>query len=106
MFSRVFLGMHSINQVLFGLLIGIYSFVPYYLYVERWIIWMCLEICRSKKPLTELLIIYAGVFIAIAVEVMITFVPTYNNSEFLNVIHSTAGCENVMEARSFQYRCF
>ena len=33
MFSRVILGMHSFNQVLLGLLIGSYTFVPYYLFV-------------------------------------------------------------------------
>lgn len=33
MFSRVYLGMHSINQVMLGLMIGAYSLIPYYLYV-------------------------------------------------------------------------
>jgi membrane-associated phospholipid phosphatase len=33
MFSRVILGMHALNQVLFGFMIGCYSFVPYYLFV-------------------------------------------------------------------------
>ena len=35
MFSRVILGMHSMNQVMFGFMIGCYTFVPYYLFVER-----------------------------------------------------------------------
>lgn len=35
MLSRVILGMHSFNQVLFGCMLGLYTFVPYYLYVER-----------------------------------------------------------------------
>jgi membrane-associated phospholipid phosphatase len=33
MFSRVILGMHSLNQVLFGCLIGCFSLIPYYLYI-------------------------------------------------------------------------
>lgn len=42
MFSRIFLGMHAINQVMFGFMIGVYSFIPYYLFVERWILHVCL----------------------------------------------------------------
>ncbi len=42
MFSRIFLGMHAINQVMFGFMIGVYSFIPYYLFVERWILHACL----------------------------------------------------------------
>lgn len=33
MFSRMYLGMHSLNQVLFGLMLGAYSLIPYYLYI-------------------------------------------------------------------------
>lgn len=32
MFSRVYLGMHSINQVLFGFMVGCFSMVVYYLF--------------------------------------------------------------------------
>lgn len=32
-FSRIILGMHSINQVLFGVLLGFYSLIPYYMYM-------------------------------------------------------------------------
>jgi membrane-associated phospholipid phosphatase len=44
MFSRVILGMHSLNQVLLGCLLGCFSFIPYYLFIERlilkWIIFI------------------------------------------------------------------
>lgn len=33
MFSRVILGMHTFNEVLMGLLIGIYAISLYYLYI-------------------------------------------------------------------------
>ena len=65
MYSRVFLGMHALNQVLFGLVIGIYSFIPYYLYVEKWIIWGCLELVKTKRFLTELFIIFALMVVCI-----------------------------------------
>jgi sphingosine-1-phosphate phosphatase 1 len=32
-FSRVYLGMHSINQVLFGIMLGVYFLVLYYSYM-------------------------------------------------------------------------
>lgn len=32
-FSRIILGMHSINQVLFGVLLGFYFLIPYYMYM-------------------------------------------------------------------------
>lgn len=46
MFSRVILGMHSFNQVLFGCMLGCYTFVPYYLYAERFILRWVLSIFR------------------------------------------------------------
>ena len=47
MFSRVYLGMHSINQVILGLMIGVYSLIPYYLYFEKIIFKFCLYFLSS-----------------------------------------------------------
>ena len=35
LFGRIFLGMHSYNEVLLGFLFGIYFLIVYYLYIER-----------------------------------------------------------------------
>jgi membrane-associated phospholipid phosphatase len=40
-FSRIFLGMHAINQVLFGITLGLYFLVIYYTYMKKNIIKMC-----------------------------------------------------------------
>lgn len=32
-FSRIILGMHAINQVLFGVMLGFYFLIPYYMYM-------------------------------------------------------------------------
>lgn len=37
MFSRMSLGVHSLNQVLLGSLLGLYSVIAYKLYVEGWL---------------------------------------------------------------------
>jgi membrane-associated phospholipid phosphatase len=58
MFSRVILGMHSFNQVLLGCLIGCYTFVPYYLFAEKFILKWVLSIFRSQKSvLTSILLV-------------------------------------------------
>ena len=54
MFSRVILGMHSLNQVLLGCIIGCYTLVCYYLFMERLITRWVLSIFRSQKSLTTL----------------------------------------------------
>ena len=67
MFSRVMLGMHSLNEVLFGLSIGVYSFVPYYLFVEHQIMKLILLVFTHwKSVLTNLLVFgIAAIFMII-----------------------------------------
>lgn len=43
MFSRVYLGMHSLNQVMLGFMIGAFSLIPYYLYIEKLLYGFCLH---------------------------------------------------------------
>lgn len=57
MFSRVILGMHSFNQVLLGCMIGCFTFVPYYLFVERLILKWVLRIFRSQHSILTCLIL-------------------------------------------------
>jgi len=49
MFSRVILGMHSFNQVCFGLMIGLYSMVLYYFFIEKLILKWVLKIFKMQK---------------------------------------------------------
>lgn len=49
MFSRVILGMHSFNQVLFGLMIGLYSMVLYYFFIEKLILKWVIKIFKMQK---------------------------------------------------------
>ena len=49
MFSRIILGMHSLNQVLFGFMIGVYTFIPYYLFVENLLLKVSLTLFRSIR---------------------------------------------------------
>jgi membrane-associated phospholipid phosphatase len=43
MFSRLYLGMHSLNQILVGFMIGAYSLVPYYIYIEKILFFFCIK---------------------------------------------------------------
>ena len=106
MFSRVILGMHSFNQVLFGLMIGLYTFVPYYLFIELWILKYCLTIFKSQKSVIILVTLLILMLISFGVEVLSTFLPQYNNQNYINVIETIEKCDNAKLYKSFQYKCF
>ena len=79
MFSRIILGMHSLNQVLFGFMIGVYTFIPYYLFVEALLLKLCLRIFRSQKSVVVLMIIILAMIICIGIELLITLSIQYDN---------------------------
>lgn len=105
MFSRVILGMHSINQVLFGAIIGMYSFIPYYLFVEKWLLNRFVSLFGASKDL-PLMTISISIMLTITLELLITLIPVYNIVDYISVINATNGCQKIKQAKSFQYKCF
>lgn len=105
-FSRVILGMHSLNQVLFGVTLGFYSLIPYYMYMEKFILKICLKICSRTYRRQTIITSIAGILVMIGLSLIVAFVPAYgNNSDYFNRIKSTEGCENAEIYQSFQYKC-
>ena len=105
MFSRVILGMHSFNQVLLGFLIGSYTFVPYYLFVEKWILKWVLSIFRSQKSLLTNIILFCIVCVSICTEILIAMLLPFENTSYINVIGTFSGCDGFVIYKSFQYKC-
>jgi hypothetical protein len=105
MFSRMFLGMHSLNQVLFGCMLGVYTFVPYYLFVERLILKWVIYIFRNpKSPLTAIILL-SSALISLSIALLLTLLIGYQNTPWINVISSTSGCSGYHIYKSFQYKC-
>lgn len=95
MFSRVMLGMHSLNEVLFGLSIGLYSFIPYYLFAERQIMRLILYIFTHQRSLVNNLAIFAGACVFNGAALALALLPTYQNAQYFEVIVQTPGCGGV-----------
>jgi hypothetical protein len=105
MFSRVILGMHSFNQVLLGLLLGSYSFVPYYLFVENYILKWVLSIFRSQKSLLTNIVLFCIVCVSICTAILLAMLLTFENTNYINVISTFSGCDGYLIYKSFQYKC-
>lgn len=105
MFSRVILGMHSFNQVLLGFLLGSYSFVPYYLFVEKLILRWVLSIFRSQKSLFTNIILFCIVCVSICTSILIAMLLPFENTSYINVISTFSGCNGFLIYKSFQYKC-
>lgn len=105
MFSRVILGMHSFNQVLLGLLLGAYSFVPYYLFVEKYILKWVLSIFRSQKSLLTNIVLFCIVCVSICIAILLAMLLTFENKNYINVISTFSGCDGYLIYKSFQYKC-
>ncbi len=80
-YSRMILGMHSLNQVLFGISLGLYSFLPYYMYMEKFILKICLRICNKAYRRQNLIVNTILVFVMMVLSLFIAFVPEYGNNE-------------------------
>ena len=83
MLSRVVLGMHSINQVMFGCMIGIYTFVPYYLFIERFITSIILTAFKNPKSVPVALGLIFCFGVEVLIMILLTFLPTYNNTPYV-----------------------
>lgn len=93
-FSRIILGMHSINQVLFGALLGLYSLLPYYMYMEKFILKICLKTCSPSYRRQNLIINTLGVFIMIGLSLAVALLPSYSkNDAYMAHIVSFQGCK-------------
>jgi membrane-associated phospholipid phosphatase len=85
--SRILLGMHSINEVLFGFALGLYSVILYYTYLQRLLIRLGITLC-SRLYRNHILITTAFlILVHFSVAGLITFVPKYpHNNEYFTVI--------------------
>jgi uncharacterized membrane protein (DUF485 family) len=83
-FSRVFLGMHSINQVLFGVMLGGFSLVAYYTYMQKCVTIICLKVCKKQNRKYSIIINILLIIILIIFSLLLTFAPKYpNNATYL-----------------------
>lgn len=101
MFSRVILGMHSLNQVLFGLMIGLYSMVVYYLFIEKFILKWTLKIFRMQKSSIQLILLASISVLSLSISILITLLLRYNNAEYETQILDTKGCQKSQIYKSF-----
>jgi hypothetical protein len=92
MFSRVILGMHSFNQVLMGFMIGAYSLVPYYFFMEGLLTKYMLRLINSEQKVFHIVAIMCTVLASFLIEALLTYIPNYSNANYLAVIQDTAGC--------------
>lgn len=113
MFSRVYLGMHSINQVLFGLMIGCFSIVIYYVYVEPYLYILGLKYLSEglKKTMnfTWMILVFIGLCLY---QCLITFLVTFNppnnpNDPWIHQITSIPKCNSGYNFyTSFYLKCY
>lgn len=107
MLSRVILGMHSFNQVLFGCMIGLFTFVPYYLFIERFLTEMVIIIFKNPRSANVILGIISAICVTILIETLATLLPTYDNTAYTIVIKNNKKCsKHFRPYKSFQYKCF
>lgn len=81
-FSRILLGMHSLNQVLMGFLMACYSFIPYYLYMEEFILKLCMKIPSLYYRGYSLFINMMLVLAFMSIQIIITYAISYDNNEY------------------------
>ena len=111
MLSRFYLGMHSLNQIMFGLMIGAYSITIYYLYIEKWMFSVCIGLLeQGKKKRNLLLLLGLTVFMA-AQQILQAYLPTYNPpndpiNPWISTIAARPGCSSFRYETSFFMRCF
>jgi hypothetical protein len=111
MFSRVFLGMHSLNQVMLGFMIGAFSLVLYYVYIEKVLYHFCLHfISSSAKWVNYLSMLLVTILITIQ-QTLMTYLPTYSppndpSNPWIQNITNRSECSHYNYYTSFFYRCF
>lgn len=98
--------MHSINQVLFGLMIGVYVSVPYYLFIEGALIRTGIKLFNNPRSVPAALILFACMLVFWAIELLVALLPAYiNDDEYWAVIESINDCSKSAYYKSFQYKC-
>ncbi|KAL4445475.1 hypothetical protein ABPG74_004549 [Tetrahymena malaccensis] len=114
--SRLYLGMHSLNQVIFGCVLGIYATVFYRLFFERRIssmLYQYVQLKRSNaiKQISYVVIFTTSIFslpiiIYTIQELILSQSSTLQNQllEWENIIQQK--CSNFTKMQSFHHKCF
>jgi membrane-associated phospholipid phosphatase len=79
MFSRVYMGMHSLNQVLFGFMLGCYSMFVYYLYVEQWLYTHSFKyLSEGTSNLTNFMVTSFSFILLCLYQCLVTFLGSFD----------------------------
>lgn len=100
------LGMHSLNQVLFGLMLGFASMVYYYGCAEVAILKLCLLVTRKFYKKYVVILTTNLMFLSLVLMLLALYWPKYDNSPYIETINSFSGCKGFHGYASFQYKCF
>lgn len=109
MFSRVYLGMHSLNQVLFGLMLGCYSMAVYYLFAEHWLYVHCIRYLSEGTSKISNFFICSLAFVLICLyECLVTYLGSFPvNQEWVDTINLTPRCQRSYNfVTSFYLKCY
>ena len=99
--------MHSLNQVLFGVMLGFASLVVYYSYAEVFILKTCVLVSRRSHRMKTVILTTVSLIVSVALVLLTLYGPTYENEQYMPVINSFKRCrDNFKEEGSFQYKCF
>ncbi|EAS07871.1 PAP2 superfamily protein (macronuclear) [Tetrahymena thermophila SB210] len=114
--SRLYLGMHSLNQVIFGCVLGIYATVFYRLFFERRIssmLYQYVQLKRSNaiKQISYVILFTSAIFslpiiIYTIQELILSHSQNLQNQlvEWENIIQQK--CSNFTKMQSFHHKCF
>ena len=78
-YSRMILGMHSLNQVLFGLMLGFASIVYYYTVAELALLKFCLLMTRRFYRNNILILNTNMMLVSIILMLLTLYWPKYDN---------------------------
>lgn len=109
MFSRIYLGMHSFNQVLFGLMLGAYSMLIYYTFVEHWLHGLCLKyLSQGTSNLHNFLHAGIAVVVLCVYQCMITYLNSYTiDPVWITDILLSSKCQKTYNfTYSFYLKCY
>ena len=105
-YSRMILGMHSLNQVLFGLMLGFASIVYYYTVAELALLKFCLLMTRRFYRNYVLIVTTNMMLISVILMLLTLYWPQYDNEKYTPVIETFSRCKGFQIYASFQYKCF
>ena len=98
--------MHSLNQVLFGLMLGFASIVYYYTVAELALLKFCLLMTHKFYRNYIIILNTIVMFICIIFMLLTLYIPNYKNDQYDPVIESFSRCKGFQTYASYQYKCF